>query len=159
MIKDGVPCTPGTEGNVAGYRRALKGDRISYRCQRPPTAAGAAFGAATRARRLEQAFPRVISEATKVAGRASVPKCIVNPKHIRREFLWRQHGNVVHLFERDCSIQRQPETYRNRPQSAADPRTTGLYRRPVVREEAVGYRERGHRGVSAGEDGGCTLWR
>ncbi|MCL3029209.1 acetyl-CoA carboxylase biotin carboxylase subunit, partial [Klebsiella pneumoniae] len=58
---------------------------------------------------LEQAFPRVISEATKAFGSAEVflEKCIVNPKHIEAQILADSFGNTVHLFERDCSIQRR----------------------------------------------------
>ena len=58
---------------------------------------------------LEQAYPRVISEATKAFGSASVflEKCIVNPKHIEAQILADSFGNTVHLYERDCSIQRR----------------------------------------------------
>ncbi|MDX5299083.1 MAG: ATP-grasp domain-containing protein, partial [Gammaproteobacteria bacterium] len=58
---------------------------------------------------LEQAYPRVISEATKAFGSAEVflEKCIVNPKHIEVQVLADSHGNTVHLFERDCSVQRR----------------------------------------------------
>ena len=52
---------------------------------------------------------RVISEATKAFGSADIfmEKCIVNPRHIEVQILADSHGNVVHLFERDCSIQRR----------------------------------------------------
>src|SRR5690606_39402549 len=58
---------------------------------------------------LEHAWPRVISEATKAFGNAEVflEKCIVNPKHIEVQVLADRLGNTVHLFERDCSIQRR----------------------------------------------------
>ena len=58
---------------------------------------------------LRRQFPRVISEATKAFGSAEVflEKCIINPKHIEVQVLGDSHGNVIHLFERDCSIQRR----------------------------------------------------
>ncbi|KHS58949.1 hypothetical protein OJ15_14910, partial [Listeria monocytogenes] len=36
-----------------------------------------------------------------------VEKCVMNPKHIEVQILGDTHGNIVHLFERDCSIQRR----------------------------------------------------
>jgi pyruvate carboxylase subunit A len=54
-------------------------------------------------------YDRVISEATKAFGKPEVfiEKCIVSPKHIEVQILADSYGNVVHLFERDCSIQRR----------------------------------------------------
>ncbi len=54
-------------------------------------------------------YPRVISEAKKAFGSADVfiEKCIVNPKHIEVQILADQHKNIIHLYERDCSIQRR----------------------------------------------------
>ena len=51
----------------------------------------------------------MISEATKAFGKPEVflEKCIVSPKHIEVQILADSSGNVVHLFERDCSIQRR----------------------------------------------------
>jgi pyruvate carboxylase subunit A len=58
---------------------------------------------------LSRNFERVISEATKAFGSADVflEKCIVNPKHIEVQILADKFGNTIHLFERDCSIQRR----------------------------------------------------
>ncbi|MEK7840039.1 MAG: acetyl-CoA carboxylase biotin carboxylase subunit, partial [Pseudomonadota bacterium] len=58
---------------------------------------------------LRRAYERVVSEATKAFGRADVfmEKAIVNPRHIEVQILGDRQGNVVHLFERDCSIQRR----------------------------------------------------
>jgi pyruvate carboxylase subunit A len=54
-------------------------------------------------------FDRVVSEARKAFGTAEVflEKAIVNPRHIEVQILADHHGQVVHLFERDCSIQRR----------------------------------------------------
>src|SRR3569833_991303 len=58
---------------------------------------------------LRRNYDRVVSEATKAFGSADVfvEMCIVNPRHIELQILADHHGNVVHLFERDCSIQRR----------------------------------------------------
>ena len=61
------------------------------------------------AEELRRNYDRVISEATKAFGSADMfmEKCIVNPRHIEVQILADSHGNVIHLFERDCSIQRR----------------------------------------------------
>ena len=112
MIKAGVPVTPGTEGNVADIAEALiEGDRIGYPVMLKATSGGGGRGIrrCNSREELEQAYPRVISEATKAVVRAVVfpEKCIVNPNHIDAQILGDSFGNVVHLFERDCSIQRR----------------------------------------------------
>ncbi|MCM2331973.1 MAG: ATP-grasp domain-containing protein, partial [Pseudomonas sagittaria] len=112
MIKAGVPVTPGTEGNLADLDEALReGERIGYPVMLKATSGGGGRGIRRCNSRdeLEQAWPRVISEATKAFGSAEVflEKCIVNPKHIEAQILADSLGNTVHLFERDCSIQRR----------------------------------------------------
>lgn len=112
MIAAGVPCTPGTEGNVADLAEALReAERIGYPVMLKATSGGGGRGIrrCNSREELEQAFPRVISEATKAFGSAKVflEKCIVNPKHIEAQILADSFGNTVHLFERDCSIQRR----------------------------------------------------
>ena len=54
-------------------------------------------------------YDRVISEASKAFGKPEVflEKCVVNPRHIEVQVIADSHGNVIHLFERDCSIQRR----------------------------------------------------
>jgi len=112
MIAAGVPVTPGTEGNLADLHEALaEAARIGYPVMLKATSGGGGRGIrrCNSQAELEQAWPRVISEATKAFGSADVflEKCIVNPKHIEAQILADSHGNVVHLFERDCSIQRR----------------------------------------------------
>jgi pyruvate carboxylase subunit A len=112
MMAAGVPCTPGTEGNVADLAEALReAERIGYPVMLKATSGGGGRGIRRCNSRpeLEQAYPRVISEATKAFGSAEVflEKCIVNPKHIEAQILADSFGNTVHLYERDCSIQRR----------------------------------------------------
>ena len=112
MIAAGVPCTPGTEGNLADLAEAIReAARIGYPVMLKATSDGGGRGIrrCNSQEELEQAYPRVISEATKAFGSAEVflEKCIVNPKHIEAQILADSFGNTVHLFERDCSIQRR----------------------------------------------------
>ncbi len=112
MIAAGVPVTPGTEGNLADLsdakREAL---RIGYPIMLKATSGGGGRGIrrCDNEEELTRNFDRVISEATKAFGSADVflEKCIVNPKHIEVQILGDSHGNTIHLFERDCSIQRR----------------------------------------------------
>ncbi|MFO7704974.1 MAG: acetyl-CoA carboxylase biotin carboxylase subunit [Halopseudomonas sp.] len=112
MIRAGVPVTPGTEGNLADLADALReAERVGYPIMLKATSGGGGRGIrrCNSPAELEQAWPRVISEATKAFGSADVflEKCIVNPKHIEAQILADSQGNTVHLFERDCSIQRR----------------------------------------------------
>ncbi len=70
MIAAGVPCTPGTEGNVADLAEALReAERIGYPVMLKATSGGGGRGIrrCNSREELEQAFPRVISEATKAS--------------------------------------------------------------------------------------------
>jgi pyruvate carboxylase subunit A len=112
MIQAGVPVIPGSEGNVrdATEAAALAGE-IGYPVMLKATSGGGGRGIrrCDSEQELRRNFPRVISEATKAFGSADVflEKCIVNPRHIEVQVLGDSHGNVIHLFERDCSIQRR----------------------------------------------------
>ena len=58
---------------------------------------------------LPELLERARSEAKKAFGddRIFLEKLVVRPKHIEVQILGDQHGNLVHLFERDCSVQRR----------------------------------------------------
>ena len=111
MQEAGVPVTPGT-GNLTSKEEALKAaEEIGYPVMLKATSGGGGRGIrrCDTAQELAQAYPRVISEATKAFGSAEVfmEKCILNPKHIEVQILADSQGNYIHLFERDCSIQRR----------------------------------------------------
>ena len=112
MIAAGVPVTPGSAGNLADLDMALaEADRIGYPVMLKATSGGGGRGIrrCNEESELRQNYQRVISEATKAFGSAEVflEKCIVDPRHIEMQILADRHGNVAHLFERDCSIQRR----------------------------------------------------
>ncbi len=107
-----VPVTPGSEGNLENLDDALKeAERIGFPIMIKATSGGGGRGIrrCDNAEEVRKQYPRVISEATKAFGSAEVfmEKCIVNPRHIEVQILGDSHGNVIHLFERDCSVQRR----------------------------------------------------
>lgn len=112
MRAAGVPVTPGSEGNLENVEEALAlAQEVGYPVMIKATSGGGGRGIrrCDNAEELQQQYPRVISEATKAFGSAEVflEKCIVNPRHIEVQILADSQGNVIHLYERDCSIQRR----------------------------------------------------
>lgn len=112
MIAAGIPVTPGSDGNLVDLGQALDcADRVGYPVMLKATSGGGGRGIrrCNSADELRKNYPRVLSEAQKAFGSAEIflEKCVVNPKHIEVQILGDSHGNCIHLFERDCSIQRR----------------------------------------------------
>jgi pyruvate carboxylase subunit A len=108
----GVPVTPGSEGNLADVEDAVtQASGIGYPVMLKATSGGGGRGIrrCDNEKELRQNYERVISEASKAFGSAEVflEKCVIDPRHIEVQVLADSHGNVVHLYERDCSIQRR----------------------------------------------------
>ena len=112
MTGAGIPCTPGSDGNLANLEEAvaLAAD-IGYPVMLKATNGGGGRGIrrCDSEKELLGNYDRVISEASKAFGKPEVflEKCIVSPRHIEVQILADSEGNVIHLFERDCSIQRR----------------------------------------------------
>ena len=150
MRAAGVPITPGSDGNLDNVEQALElAEQFGYPVMIKATSGGGGRGIrrCDSPEELRQQYPRVISEATKAFGSADVflEKCIVNPRHIEVQILADSHGNVVHLYERDCSIQRRNQKL---IEIAPSPQLTPEQREYVgslaVRAaEAVGYENAG----------------
>lgn len=111
-IAAGVPVVPGTEGAVEKYED-VKGFTDEYGF---PIIIKAAFGGGGRGMRvvrepegLKEAFERATSEAKSAFGNGTVfvERFLDKPKHIEVQLLGDNHGNIVHLYERDCSVQRR----------------------------------------------------
>ena len=110
--KAGLQSIPGTEGTVSSVQEIYEfGEQFGY-----PIMIKAALGGGGRGMRVvyrkedvQDSYDRAVGEAIKAfgAGECYVEKYIENPQHIEVQILGDEHGNVVHLFERDCSVQRR----------------------------------------------------
>ena len=112
MIAAGIPCVPGSDDSLADIEEARKLAReIGYPVMLKATNGGGGRGIrrCNNDKELVGNFERVISEASKAFGKPEIflEKCVINPRHIEVQVLADSHGNVIHLFERDCSIQRR----------------------------------------------------
>lgn len=112
MKAAGLPVTPGSDGNLENVEHALQvAEQIGYPIMLKATSGGGGRGIrrCDNPDELRQNYQRVISEATKAFGSADVflEKCVVNPIHIEVQVLADQFGNTIHLYERDCSVQRR----------------------------------------------------
>jgi len=110
MAEAGVPITPGGPANNDAEALATA-DRVGY-----PVMLKAAMGGGGKGMRLVHepselptALERARSEAMRAFGSdvVYIEKAIVNPRHVEIQVLGDCDGNLVHLFERDCSIQRR----------------------------------------------------
>ncbi len=112
MIKAGVPVVPGTEHNLADIESTLKiAEDIGYPVIVKAAAGGGGKGmrVAQNARDLEKAIQTAQTEAMAAFGNDDMylEKFVEEPRHIEFQILADEHGNVIHLGERDCSIQRR----------------------------------------------------
>ena len=112
MREAGVPVVPGSEGILASFAEAKSlAEDIGYPVIIKASAGGGGRGMRIVAEKkeLENAYNSAVNEAQKAFGDASVylEKFIRDPKHIEIQVLGDKHGRVVHLFERDCSVQRR----------------------------------------------------
>ena len=112
MKKAGVPVIPGSDGAIETVEEAKRlANEMGY-----PVIVKAAAGGGGRGMRkidsedeVENAFLAASSEALSAFGDGTMymEKFIENPRHVEVQVLADQHGNVVHLGERDCSLQRR----------------------------------------------------
>jgi acetyl-CoA carboxylase biotin carboxylase subunit len=111
-MKAKVPVTPGSEGVLANKEEALKIARgIGYPVLVKAVAGGGGKGmrVAHNDVSLAQAFMTAGAEADRAFGNAALylEKFVESARHIEVQVIGDKHGNVIHLGERDCSIQRR----------------------------------------------------
>ncbi|MCX7421852.1 MAG: acetyl-CoA carboxylase biotin carboxylase subunit [Planctomycetia bacterium] len=111
-IEAKVPVVPGTEGLVTDEKAALKtAKEIGYPILIKATAGGGGKG--MRVARDEAELLSGLKQASMEAEKAFknggvyMEKYVENPRHVEVQFIGDHHGNVVHLWERDCSMQRK----------------------------------------------------
>ncbi len=107
-----IPVIPGSEDPIKDWQEAKAfGEKIGF-----PIMIKAALGGGGRGMRVvrepkevQEAFERASSEAKAAFGNDEVyiEKLIANPKHIEVQIIGDEHGEIVHLYERDCSVQRR----------------------------------------------------
>ena len=112
MQAAGVPVVPGLTEPVKAYEEILDFARSSgFPIMIKASAGGGGKGMRMieREEDLRQAFERVTSEALSFFGDSAVyaEKFIASPRHIEVQILGDQHGNLIHLGERECTLQRR----------------------------------------------------
>ena len=107
MKKAGVPVVPGSEGLIKNKEEAIElAEKIKYPVILKASAGGGGRGirVAYSKEELEKSYDLVKQEAKISFGDE---KFIENPRHVEIQILADEHGNCIHLGERDCSIQRR----------------------------------------------------
>jgi len=112
MKKASVPVIPGSDGDVSSIEEALVvAEKIGYPVMIKACSGGGGKGmrAVHRPEDLEKAYNSAKAESKAGFGDDTLymEKLIINPKHIEFQILADSQGNVVHLGERDCSVQRR----------------------------------------------------
>ena len=112
MRAAGVPVTPGSDGPVSSVEDALAAaERVGYPVLLKASAGGGGRGIrrCDSAQVLPAAYAEAKAEAKACFGNDEMylEKLVLRPRHIEFQVLADRHGNVIHLGDRDCSIQRR----------------------------------------------------
>ena len=150
MKEAGVPVTPGSDGVVQDIKEGLKiAEKIKY-----PVIVKAVSGGGGRGMRiakneleLKAGFRMAKSEAQAAFGdnRLYIEKFIENPRHIEIQILADSFGNVIHLGERECSIQRRHQKLTEEsPSTAVDKKLReAMGKAAVAGTRQLGYQSAG----------------
>jgi len=154
-----VSTVPGHLGVIEDDRQAVRiADEIGYPVMIKASAGGGGKGMriARSAAEVAEGFARARSEAKSSFGdeRVFIEKFIVDPRHIEIQVLGDKHGNVIHLGERECSIQRRNQkVIEESPSPLIDAATRKrMGDQAVALAKAVGYDSAGTVEFVAGQD-------
>ncbi|MBE7219213.1 MAG: biotin/lipoyl-binding protein [Caulobacteraceae bacterium] len=155
----GVSTVPGHMGEIADAAEAVRiSGEIGYPVMIKASAGGGGKGirVAYSDAEVEEGFPAVKAEAMASFGddRTFIEKFIESPRHIEIQVLGDKHGHVVHLFERECSIQRRNQkVVEEAPSPLLDPETRAkMGAQAVALAKAVDYDSAGTVEFVAGQD-------
>lgn len=150
MIAAGVPVVPGSENEVDTAEEALaEAHRIGF-----PVIIKAAAGGGGKGMRVAETEDDLVSsfevarneaESNFGDGRVYLEKFVVQPRHVEIQILGDHHGNLVHLGERDCSIQRRHQKLiEESPSPALTPELRNAMGAAAVKAgEVINYRNAG----------------
>jgi len=154
-----VNTVPGYLGEIHDSKEAVRiADDIGYPVMIKASAGGGGKGMriAHSADKVEEGFNSAKSEARSSFGddRVFIEKFIVNPRHIEIQVLGDKHGNVIHLGERECSIQRRNQkVIEEAPSPLLDSKTrAAMGAQAVALARAVDYDTAGTVEFVAGQD-------
>ncbi len=127
MMKNaGVPVIPGSEGSINGLKEAITiANKIGYPIMLKAAAGGGGKGIriVNNDKELEANY-NIVKQEAKISfndDEIYIEKFIKNPRHVEIQILADEHGNVIHLGERDCSIQRRHQkVIEETPSTAVD---------------------------------------
>ncbi|MCM3610727.1 ATP-grasp domain-containing protein [Planococcus sp. MERTA32b] len=150
MIKAGVPVVPGTEEGVASLEEAIaEADKIGYPLMLKASGGGGGIGMVRceSEQALSQQFDSVKNRAKAYFGNDVVylEKFIADARHIEVQIFGDSHGNLVHLYERNCSVQRRNQKVIEESPSPHLPQDVRerLCEAAIRAGEAVGYSNAG----------------
>ena len=111
-IEAGLPLVPGSDGPVVDVKAAKEfADKIGYPVILKASAGGGGRGMriVEKPETIERNFKSAYDEALSAFGNGDIfiEKYLQNPKHLEFQILGDKHGNVIHLGERECSLQRK----------------------------------------------------
>lgn len=149
MIRTGVPCVPGSDGGVADVAEAKRiAKDIGYPVIIKASSGGGGRGmkVALTADDLETAFRTARTESKAAFGDDAVyiEKYLQKPRHIEIQVIADTHGNVVHLGERDCSLQRRHQKVF---EEAPSPALSAAERTEIGKRVCASIKKLGYRGV------------
>lgn len=112
MLEAGVPCIPGYEGAAQDDETLIReAERIGYPLMIKASAGGGGRGMRLvhEAGQLQEQIRTARSEAQNAfgSGELIIERAVIRPRHVEIQVFGDQHGNIVYLGERDCSVQRR----------------------------------------------------